>query len=49
MASAKSRGLAIHKADGYIASIAKVQNLVVATRDVSPFQSAGVKVVNPWG
>lgn len=48
MASARSRGLAIQKADGYIVSIAKTHGIQVATRDVSPFRSAGITVINPW-
>lgn len=48
MASARSRGLAIQKTDGYIVSIAKTHGIQVATRDVSPFRSAGITVINPW-
>jgi len=48
MAKAKSAGLAIAAADGYIASIAATKRFSVATRDVSPFQAAGVNVINPW-
>jgi len=49
MAKAKSAGLAIAPADGYIAAIAATNRFSVATRDVSPFQAAGVNVINPWG
>jgi predicted nucleic acid-binding protein len=48
MAKAKSAGLAIAAADGYIVSIAATNRFSVATRDVSPFQAAGVNVINPW-
>lgn len=48
MAKAKSAGLAIAAADGYIASIAATNRFSVATRDVSPFQAAGINVINPW-
>jgi len=48
MAKAKSAGLAIAAADGYIAAIAATNRFSVATRDVSPFQAAGVNVINPW-
>ncbi len=48
MAKAKSAGVAIAAADGYIASIAATHRFTVATRDVSPFQAAGVNVINPW-
>ncbi|MCD8503833.1 MAG: type II toxin-antitoxin system VapC family toxin [Burkholderiaceae bacterium] len=49
IARARSKGKAISKADGYIAAIAATSNLIVATRDVSPFKAAGLKVINPWG
>lgn len=48
MAKTKSAGLTIAAADGYIASIAATNRFSVATRDVSPFQAAGVNVINPW-
>lgn len=34
--------------DGYIAAIAASHGFSVATRDVSPFQAAGISVINPW-
>jgi predicted nucleic acid-binding protein len=48
MAKARSAGLAIAAADGYIAAIAAANRFSVATRDVSPFQAAGINVINPW-
>lgn len=48
MARAREAGKAIGKADGYIAAIARARGLMVATRDTSPFASAGLKVINPW-
>lgn len=48
MARAKSTGLAIAAADGYIAAIAAANRFSVATRDISPFQAAGINVINPW-
>lgn len=48
MSKAQNAGLAIGMADGYIASIATVNGMTVATRDVAPFQAAGVSVINPW-
>jgi toxin FitB len=48
MAKAKSTGLAIAAADGYIAAIAATNRFSVATRDVSPFKAAGLNVINPW-
>ncbi len=34
--------------DGYIAAIAAAHGFSLATRDVAPFQAAGLKVINPW-
>lgn len=48
MARAKEAGRAIGKADGYIAAAAAVRGLIVATRDASPFEAAGLRVINPW-
>lgn len=48
MARAKAEGKAIGKADGYVAATASVYGLMVATRDISPFEAAGLKIVNPW-
>lgn len=48
MARAKVEGKAIGKADGYIAATASACGLMVATRDISPFETAGLKIVNPW-
>ena len=47
-ASAKKRGYNLSMADAQIASIALAHNFSVATRDVAPFEAAGVRVVNPW-
>ncbi len=48
IAKARMDGLAISMSDGYIAAIAAANQLIVATRDTSPFQAAGVPVINPW-
>ena len=48
LASARAQGLAISTADGYIAAIAKRHGFIVATRDASPFEAAGLTVINPW-
>jgi predicted nucleic acid-binding protein len=48
MAGARLTGKAIGKADGYIAASASACGLMVATRDISPFEAAGLKWVNPW-
>jgi predicted nucleic acid-binding protein len=47
-ARARAEGKAIASADGYIAAIAKAHGLIVATRDTSPFEAAGLTVINPW-
>jgi predicted nucleic acid-binding protein len=48
MAKARTAGLAIAAADGYIAAIAAANGFAVATRDTNPFEAAGVTVINPW-
>ncbi len=48
MARARVAGKAIGKADGYIAASAAAHDLMVATRDTSPFEAAGLKTINPW-
>ena len=45
---ARTAGLAIAPADGYIAAIAATHGFAVATRDTSPFDAAGLTVINPW-
>lgn len=34
--------------DGYIAAIAAAHGFAVASRDVSPFEAAGLHVIDPW-
>jgi predicted nucleic acid-binding protein len=46
--TARSRGRGFPTPDGYIAAIAAANGMMVATRDVSPFEAAGLRVVNPW-
>lgn len=48
MASGRTSGKAIGKADGYIAATAAANGLAVATRDTSRFEAAGLRVINPW-
>jgi predicted nucleic acid-binding protein len=48
VAKARTAGLAIATADGYIAAIAVANGFTVATRDTNPFEAAGVTVINPW-
>ena len=45
---ARAQGKAISPADGYIAATASSHGLSVATRDTSPFEAAGLSVINPW-
>ncbi|PIY05557.1 MAG: VapC toxin family PIN domain ribonuclease, partial [Gallionellaceae bacterium CG_4_10_14_3_um_filter_60_1069] len=40
--------LAIETADAFIAAVAIANGFAVATRDTSPFEAAGLKIVNPW-
>ena len=49
MARARAEGKMIGKADAYIAATAAARAFTVATRDVLPFQAAGLQVINPWG
>ena len=48
MAKARSAGLGVVTADGYIAAIAAANGFSVATRDTHPFEAAGAAVINPW-
>ena len=45
---AKTVGKAIGITDAFIAAIATHHRFSVATRDESPFQAAGIRVINPW-
>jgi predicted nucleic acid-binding protein len=45
---ARAEGKTISSADGYIAATAITHGLIVATRDTSPFEAAGLNVINPW-
>jgi toxin FitB len=45
---AKTVGKAIGITDAFIAAIATHHGFSVATRDESPFQAAGIRVINPW-
>ncbi|MBU9557274.1 type II toxin-antitoxin system VapC family toxin [Burkholderia multivorans] len=47
-AHARAGGTAIAPADGYIAATAEANGLIVATRDVAPFEAAGLRVIDPW-
>ncbi|MET3853762.1 type II toxin-antitoxin system VapC family toxin [Rhizobium sp. OAE497] len=45
---ARGAGRVISMADGQIAAIARTRGFTVATRDVAPFEAAGVPIINPW-
>ncbi|WHO75640.1 type II toxin-antitoxin system VapC family toxin [Rhizobium sp. BT03] len=45
---ARAAGRGFPTPDGYIAAIAASKGFVVATRDTSAFDAAGVEVINPW-
>lgn len=47
-AKARAAGKGLPTPDGYIAAIANARGFTVATRDVAPFQTAGLTVINPW-
>lgn len=46
--AARAAGRGFPTPDGYIAAIADARGFTVATRDVAPFQAAGLTVINPW-
>ncbi|MFR9752270.1 type II toxin-antitoxin system VapC family toxin [Nocardia sp. 004] len=48
MSTARATGLAIAPLDGMIAATAAAAGFAVATRDTSPFEAAGVPVIDPW-
>ncbi|MBX4955908.1 type II toxin-antitoxin system VapC family toxin [Rhizobium lentis] len=45
---ARMNGKGFPTPDGYIAAIAASKGFTVATRDMGPFEAAGLTVVNPW-
>ena len=46
--TARKAGSGIAAADAVIAATALNSGFMVATRDTSPFEAAGLKVINPW-
>jgi predicted nucleic acid-binding protein len=48
LANSRTAGLAIDAANAFIAAIALANGFTVATRDTSPFEAAGLNVINPW-
>ena len=47
-ARARNVGQTIGVGDAFIAAIAQAYGCAVASRDVQPYQAAGVPVINPW-
>ena len=47
-ATLEAGGNTIGIADGQIAAVAKNNGFFVATRDTTPFELAGVNVIDPW-
>lgn len=45
---ARAAGKGFPTPDGYIAAIAAAQGFVVASRDTSAFDAAGLTVIDPW-
>lgn len=45
---ARAAGRGFPTPDGYIAAIAASKGFVVATRDTSAFDAAGIEVIDPW-
>ncbi|SFV11625.1 hypothetical protein SAMN02799631_05317 [Methylobacterium sp. 174MFSha1.1] len=48
MVRARQAGRGIGMADGCIAATAAAHGLMVATRDTSSFEAAGLRTVDPW-
>jgi predicted nucleic acid-binding protein len=48
LTKARESGSGIETADACIAAVAGANGLMVATRDTSPFQAAGLAVIDPW-
>jgi predicted nucleic acid-binding protein len=44
----RARGTPVEGADAEIAAIALAHGCPIATRDTTPFLTAGLKVINPW-
>ena len=47
-ARARVAGSAIAPVDCFIAATAEANGLIVATRDVAPFEAVGLRVIDPW-
>ena len=45
---ARTAGRGFPTPDGYLAAISASRGFAVASRDTSPFEAAGLRVINPW-
>ena len=48
LVTSRAAGLAVETADAFIAAVALANGFAVATRDTTPFEAAGLNVINPW-
>lgn len=48
LAKSRAAGLAVEAADAFIGAVALANGFTVATRDTSPFEAAGLIILNPW-
>ena len=48
LAKSRDAGLAVEAADAFIGAVALANGFTVATRDTSPFEAAGLIILNPW-
>ena len=48
IAQARCDGIAVSVSAGYIAATAAVNGMMVATRDTTPFEAAGPRIIDPW-
>ncbi|MBU2843839.1 type II toxin-antitoxin system VapC family toxin [Acidithiobacillus thiooxidans] len=48
LTKSRTAGLAVETADAFIAAVALANGFAVATRDTTPFEAAGLNVINPW-
>jgi predicted nucleic acid-binding protein len=46
--AARNAGRGFPAPDGYIAAIAASRGFIVASRDTSPYEAGGLRVVDPW-
>ena len=46
--TARNGGRGFPTPDGYVAAVAASRGFIVASRDRSPYEAAGLKVIDPW-